>query len=309
MVDKQKRKLLKLLSAAAISQFCFNSPLFSAQQANARFKKIPASGENISPVGMGTWITFNVGNDMELRNQCVQVLETFFTLGGQMVDSSPMYGSSEAVLGYCFDQINNEKNLFSATKTWTSSVKKGKQQFADSQKLWQQPKLDLLQIHNLVNWQQHFPILQELKQDGLVRYIGVTTSHGRRHDELIKIMKSQPIDFIQLTYNMVDREAEQKILPLAQDKGIAVIANRPLQGGRLMDRFANGKLPEWARDIGCANWAQFFLRFIISHPAITCAIPATSQVTHMKENMGTLNVIPLPDEKRRQQMLRYLATL
>ena len=309
MVDKQKRRLLKLLSAAAISQFCFGANALSAGKTNTLLKQIPTSGESISPIGMGTWITFNVGNDIELRNQCAQVLNTFFALGGQMVDSSPMYGSSEAVLGYCFEQLNNEQNLFAATKTWTSSVSTGKQQFADSQNFWRQAQFDLLQVHNLVNWQQHLPVLQEFKRDRLVRYIGVTTSHGRRHSELIKIMKSQPIDFIQLTYNMLDREAEQQVLPLAQDRGIAVIANRPFQGGRLMDRFSGEKLPNWAADVGCFNWAQFFLRFIISHPAMTCAIPATSQVVHMKENMAALNDGPLANEKQRQQMLSYLATL
>ncbi|REL28770.1 aldo/keto reductase [Thalassotalea euphylliae] len=258
---------------------------------------------------MGTWITFNVGDDILLRNERTKVLETFFKLGGEMVDSSPMYGSAEAVMGYALNHIQSPAKLFAATKTWTSSPSEGKQQFVNSQQLWQQARFALLQVHNLVAWQQHLPMLRELKQQGLTKYIGVTTSHGRRHRELAKIMSNEAIDFVQLTYNILDREVENELLPLAQDKGIAVIANRPFQGGRLMQRFEQKPLPSWAIALGCENWPQYLLRFIISHPAVTCAIPATSKVAHMQENMSAANPMALPNATQRQQMVTYLNTL
>jgi diketogulonate reductase-like aldo/keto reductase len=323
-VDQNRRHLLKLASAMGLVICSGHHSLSATPLPSFAAKMIPSSNESLFPIGMGTWITFNVGNDMQLREQRLQVVDKFFELGGQMIDSSPMYGSSEDVVGYCLSQLANKgvsdkkgirkklanKNkLFAATKTWTRSSDSAQQQFIDSQRLWRQQRFDLLQIHNLVAWQRHLPMLQELKQQKLIRYLGVTTSHGRRHSELIKIMKTQAIDFIQLTYNIDDREAEHDILPLAQERGIAVIANRPLQGGRLMDKFQQEPLPVWSKEIGCNNWAQFFLRFIISHPAITSAIPATSQVNHMIENMRAINKVPLPNSAQREQMVRYLAAL
>ena len=286
-----------------------NTIAYQLKAAKFLTKKIPSTGQAIHPIGMGTWITFNVGNDTALRQECAKVLDTFFKLGGEMVDSSPMYGSAEEVMGHALNHIQSPTKLFAATKTWTSSLSEGKQQFVDSQRLWQQEQFALLQIHNLVAWQQHLPMLRELKQQGLIKYIGVTTSHGRRHRELAKIMKDEAIDFVQLTYNIVDREVENEVLPLAQDKGIAVIANRPFQGGRLMQRFEQQPLPSWAIDLGCENWPQYLLRFIVSHPAVTCAIPATSQVEHMQENMSAANTMPLPNAKQRQQMIAHLGRL
>lgn len=307
-LDKHKRLLLKAI--AQLGTIFYSWPLISHAQLLAvpSSKKfiIPKSKEPVFPIGMGTWITFNVGNDALLRQQRTEVVKTFFALGGQLIDSSPMYASAEEVLGYTLKQLPQNAKLFSATKIWTNSKQAGQEQFNQSQKLWYQTNFALLQIHNLVAWQKHLPLLQELKKEGLIRYIGVTTSHGRRHSELKKIITTQDIDFIQLTYNIADREAEQELLPLAQDKGLAIIANRPLQGGRLMDRFENEQLPSWAKELGCNNWAQFFLRFIISHPAITYAIPATSRVEHMKENMLSVNKFPLPNQTQRQRMISYL---
>ncbi|WP_286264101.1 aldo/keto reductase [Thalassotalea atypica] len=298
-----KRQFIK--HVAAVSALTSIHPLFLTSASTTP----PKNEVNVFPIGMGTWITFNVGQDKALRLQRAQVLKTFFELGGQMVDSSPMYGSAEEVLGFCFQQLNGTNNLFSATKTWTSSLPEAKQQFVDSQQRWQLPNFDLLQVHNLVAWQQNLAMLRELKQQKLIRYIGITTSHGRRHNELLKIMQNQEIDFVQLTYNIDDREVERRILPLAHERGIRVIANRPLQGGRLMDLTNNKALPSWASKIGCHNWAQFFLRFIISHPAVTCAIPATSKVEHMVENMGSVNNIPLPNAQERIKMINAFKAL
>ena len=225
-----------------------------------------------------------------------------------MVDSSPMYGSSEEVVGYCLDKLNKHAEVFAASKTWTPSDSQGLAQFKDSQTLWRQKKLDLMQVHNLLNWQEHLAMLKELKAQGLIRYIGVTTSHGRRHGELQGIIENEEIDFVQLTYNMDDRKAEQQILPLAQEKGVAVIANRPLQGGRLIEHTLGKPLPTWAADLACHNWAQFFLKFVVSHPAISCAIPATSKLAHMGQNMAAGRA-ELPSPKQRQRMLSYLQSV
>lgn len=284
----------------------------SATLANASStitRPIPSTGQRIPVIGMGTWITFNVGNDPVLRDQRSNVLKTFFEQGGQLVDSSPMYGSAEAVLGYCLDQTGPlTEQLFSATKVWTSNTEKGKAQIADSQRLWGIRYFNLFQVHNLVNWQKHLETLFEMKAGKQLQYVGITTSHGRRHRDLEDIMKSQPIDFVQLTYHMQNREVEKRLLPLALEKGIAVIANRPFSGGRLIDHVQQHPLPNWSQEIDCTNWAQFLLKYIVSHPAITCTIPATSQVEHMLENMGAGRG-RLPNQKLRQKMLDHVNSL
>lgn len=294
-----------LLGAAGLAA----SGSWSAPASPGAGHLIAASGEGLQPIGMGTWITFNVGNSPQLIAQRGQVLQTFFALGGQVIDSSPMYGSAEAVLGTLFDRTPPPAGLFAETKIWTASADTGRTQFADSQRLWRRRRLDAVLVHNLLNWREHLAFLRELKQQGSIRYLGVSTSHGRRHGELEHLLLGQALDIVQLTYNLADREAEARLLPLAQDQGVAVIANRPLQGGRLMAQSQGKPLPAWAGELGCANWAQFFLRFIIAHPAISCAIPATSQVAHMRENMGAMNPTPLPDPQQRQRMLRYWQSL
>lgn len=308
-IDKAKRNLIKFLPLIGLSLGLKPDHLWAASKANLSLSKIPSSGESIFPIGMGTWITFNVGNDHFLREQRTKVLKAFFELGGQMIDSSPMYASAEQVLGHCLTNINNDKSLFSATKTWTSSSATAKQQFENSLRFWRQKKIDLLQVHNLVSWQNHLAYLQELKQQKLIRYIGVTTSHGRRHAELEKILKSQKLDFVQLTYNILDRDAEKRLLPLAQEQGVGVIANRPFQGGSLISRVQRYPLPPWADSLGIYNWPQYLLRFILSHSAITCAIPATSQVPHMIENMAAINDVPLPSIANRDKMIEYFQSL
>ncbi len=279
-----------------------------AQPGASLARAIPSSGERVPVVGMGSWITFNVGPSQKLRDARVKVLQTFFELGGAMVDSSPMYGSSEDVIGYCLKRIDNDQALFSATKVWTVSEAMGKRQMKKSAYLWGLEKFDLMQIHNLLDWETHLRTLKVWKEQGRVRHLGITTSHGRRHGDMIKVMQSQPLDFVQLTYNIDDREAEKQLLPLARDKGIAVIINRPFRRGDLFSRYAHNPLPEWAAEIGCENWAQLFLKFVISHPAVTCAIPATSRVDHMVENMGALQG-PLPDARMRRRMVQYVESL
>ena len=227
----------------------------------------------------------NVGSRPRLRAARQKGVQSFFDECGGMIDSSPMYGSAEEVIGHCLARIPKKQTMFSATKVWPPTQTFSIRQMNESFKLWGLDQFDLMQIHNLVDWEKHLETFLEWQKEGRVHYIGVTTSHGRRHDELARIMATQPIDFVQFTYNILDREAEARLLPLAQDKGIAVIINHPFQRGSLFDRFEVEPLPDWADAIDCLNWAQFFLKFSISHPAATFAIPATSRVDHMRENM------------------------
>lgn len=271
-------------------------------------RPIPKTGEALPVIGMGSWITFNVGDDAGLRAQRVRVLERFFERGGGLVDSSPMYGSSEAVIGHCLANIERTDGLFSATKVWTWTKWMGVRQMEESERLWGVRHFDLMQIHNLLDWEAHLETLTAWKADRRVRYIGITSSHGRRHDELADVMAEKPIDFVQFTYNVVDREAERRLLPLAADRGLAVTINRPFRRGALIDRLERHPLPGWAAEIGCANWAQVLLKFIVSHPAVTCAIPATSRVDHMEENMGAARG-PLPDAALRRRMIRDVEAL
>jgi len=271
-------------------------------------RAIPSSGEQLPVIGMGSWITFNVGGNPTLRAARVKVLQAFFDQGGAVIDSSPMYGSSEEVIGHCLARISDKQALFSATKVWTLSRWLGVRQMEASNRLWGEDRFDLEQVHNLLDWKTHLATLLDWKEQGRVRYIGVTTSHGSRHEALEKVMAEEPIDFVQFTYNILDREVERRLLPLAAERGLAVIINRPFRRGALFDLFEHHPLPDWASEFDCANWAQYFLKFIVSHPAVTCAIPATSRVDHMLENMGACYG-RLPDPEMRERMIRYVENL
>lgn len=278
-------------------------------QANApATRRIPSTGVAMPPVGLGTWITFNVGDDDELRDECAAVMDAFFRAGGGMIDSSPMYGSAQQVVGYGLRKLGQPKSLFSADKIWISSGSRGPSQIEQSRSLWGVPRFDLLQVHNLLSWEEHLQTLFAMKAAGQLRYVGITTSEGRRHDLLETIMARQPLDFVQLTYNIVDREVEDRILPLAADRGIGVIVNRPFQQGVLLRRLSGQPLPAWAGDIGASSWAQVVLKFIISHPAVTVAIPATSQVAHVRENMAAMSG-PMPDAAMRKRMADHVRAL
>ena len=298
-----------LVSMAALALVPSPGVSFAAAASTAVMKKpVPATAERLPVIGMGSWITFDVGKDRGLRDDRLEVLQTFFEMGGGIVDSSPMYGSSQEVIGYCLERIPDKRALFSATKVWTWLQSRGADQIEESKRLWGLDRFDLMQIHNLLNWEGHLETLLAQKAQGRIRYIGVTTSHGRRHDIMEEVMAEQPLDFVQFTYNILDRRAERRLLPLAAERGLAVIANRPFRRGDLFDYFARQPLPEWVGEFDCANWAQFFLKFIVSHPAVTCAIPATSRVDHMRENMGALRG-RLPDQKMRERMIRHVESL
>ena len=293
-----------LAGGTALAVSAVATPL-AAQAAQALMRPIPSTGEAIPAIGLGSWITFNVGDDQVLRDECAAVMAAFLDSGGRMIDSSPMYGSSQPVIGYGLSK-HGAPPVFSADKVWTSSDGPG--QIEQSRQYWGVPHFDLLQVHNLVAWQDHLKTLYAMKDAGQLRYVGITTSEGRRHDLFEEIMRTEPLDFVQLTYNIVDREVEERLLPLARDRGIAVIVNRPFQQGDLIRALAGETLPDWATEIGAASWAQFILKFILAHPVVTVAIPATSRVEHVRENLAAATG-PLPDEAMRRRMAAYLEQL
>ena len=264
-------------------------------------RRIPSSGEMIPAVGLGTWITFNVGDDPVLRDESAAVMAAFFEAGGAMIDSSPMYGSSQAVVGYGLEKLGRPEALLSADKVWTSSGADGPDQIEQSRARWGEERFDLLQVHNLLGWEEHLETLFAMKAEGALRYVGITTSEGRRHELFEEVMRDHPLDFVQLSYNMLDREAEERLLPLAAEKGIAVIVNRPFRQGSLTRRLEGEPLPGWAGEIGAASWAQAILKFTLSHPAVTVAIPATTRVDHVRENLAAA-AGDLPDAALRERM-------
>lgn len=292
--------MLAAASAAA-------APGASAQNTALR-KTIPSTGETVPAIGMGTWLTFDVGANAQQRAQRAEVLQTFFRMGGGIIDSSPMYGSSQSVVGAALKQIGKPQTLFAADKVWVNGGENGLPQITQTQARWGVDKFDLLQVHNLVSWRAHLETLFAMKTDGRLRYVGVTSYAGLRYDDIERIIENHPIDFIQITYNIADREAERRLLPLAREKGVAVIANRPFREGRLINEAMRHPLPDMAQEIGAANWAQFLLKFIISHPAITAAIPATRRIDHMQENMGALTE-PTPGTELRQRMIDAFTAL
>jgi diketogulonate reductase-like aldo/keto reductase len=270
-------------------------------------RKIPSSGEALPLVGLGSWITFNVGNDPPARASCAEVMRAFFAAGGRMIDSSPMYGSSQGVIGDGLKKLG-ASNVFSAEKVWISSGARGPAQIEASRKFWGVQKFDLLQVHNLLSWEEHLRTLFAMKAAGQLRYVGITTSEGRRHADVERIMRAHPLDFVQVSYNVLDREVENRILPLAQERGIAVIINRPFREGDLVKTIMRKPLPPFAAEIGAHSWAQLILKFIISHRAVTCVIPATTRVDHVQENVASARD-PLPDRALRARIAAHVEKL
>jgi diketogulonate reductase-like aldo/keto reductase len=294
-----RRTFVRASLATAAAAFLPTSS--HAQEGSPARRLIPSTREAMPIVGLGTWITFNVGADPVLRDECAGVMAAFFEAGGRMIDSSPMYGSSQPVIGYGLQKLGRPGTLFSAEKVWTSSATAGPSQIEQSRRFWGVPKFDLVQVHNLLTWKAHLQTLFEMKAAGAVRYVGITTSEGRRHDLVEQIMRKEPIDFVQFSYNVVDREAEKRLLPLASERGIAVIVNRPFRQGALTDRLKGEPLPEWATEFGASSWAQLILKFILAHPAVTVAIPATTRVDHVRENLSAA-AGAMPDPAMRERI-------
>ncbi len=270
-------------------------------------RQIPSSGVPIPAVGLGSWITFNVGSDPVLLERSSKVVAAFVDEGGGVIDSSPMYGSSQATIGHALRNLGYPTSVLAVDKIWTSAAE-GQQQWGQTRARWGIERFDILQVHNLIDWEAHLDFLFALKDSGELGYVGVTTSHGRRHRELEQIMAAYPIDFVQLTYNLGDREAARRLLPLALEKGIGVIVNRPFRRGALVDALRNEPIPGLARELGATSWAQMLLKFVLAHPAITCVIPATTREDHVRENKRAA-LGPLPDARMQQQLVEQFAQL
>jgi len=298
-----------LASLAGLAVWGLGRPLpGQAAAATPLLRTIPSSGEAIPVVGLGSWITFNVGQDAAGLAASTDVIRAFLAGGGRMIDSSPMYGSAQATIGHALGMLGRPKTVWSADKVWDGDLARGTAQMDTSRQRWGVERFDLMQVHNLVGWQAHLPRLFEMKAAGRLRYVGISTSEGRRHAEFEQIMRSHPLDFIQISYNLLDREVEQRILPLARDRGIGVIVNRPFRQGALPRQLARHPLPGWARELGCEDWAQAALKFVVSHPDVTCAIPATTQVRHVQQNLAA-GQGPMPDAALRARMARDVAAL
>lgn len=266
--------------------------------------RIPSSGEEIPAVGLGTWQTFDVGSDEEARAPLREVLRSFVELGGTVVDSSPMYGSSQTVLGDLAVELDVIDDLWVATKVWTEGRAEGRRQMEASMSELRRSTIELMQVHNLVDAEAHLETLEAWKAEGRFDYIGITTSSERQYDAVESLLDDDRLDFLQVNYSLAERASAERVLPRARDRGIAVMLNRPFAGGRLFSRFGGEPLPGWASEIGCEAWSQVFLKYVLSHPAVTCAIPATSDPEHLRENMGGgRGRLPGPDLRRRMEAL------
>jgi len=294
--------------AATLAAVWLAPPGLRAEDKIPLRKTIPASGETLPVIGLGSSQTFDIGSDRAALSGLAEVLQAFFANGGELIDSSPMYGSAEQVIGELLQRVGPQEHLFAATKVWTDGEQAGIRQMEDSLQKWGIRRFDLMQIHNLRDWRTHLETLKGWKAAGKIRYIGITTSHGRFHRELEEILRNEPLDFVQFSYNIEDRSAEERLLPLAADRGLAVIINRPYQRGALFSKVKGKSLPDWAADLDCASWGQFFLKFIVSHPAVTCVIPATAKVRHLQDNMAA-GFGRLPDAALRKRMTDYFIAL
>jgi diketogulonate reductase-like aldo/keto reductase len=295
----QRRDFLRV-APAIVPGTCLAQP-------PALARRIPQLPEPVPAVGMGTWLTFDIGDVPGGVAQRREVLRRFFAAGGALLDSSPMYGRAERLLGELLPGLAGAGRLVSETKVWTPFERLGDSQLDLSRRLWRVSRFDVLLVHNLLNWRGHLKTLRRWKDDGRVRAIGVSTSHGSRHDDAERAIRTEPLDVLQITYNLADTRAE-RLMGLAAERGMAVVINRPFDGGALFDRVGSRPLPDWAGDIDAVHWSQVFLKWVLGHPAVTCAIPATRQPAHMDENMAALRG-RLPDARLRERIAADLRGL
>lgn len=268
-------------------------------------RSIPSSGEQLPVVGLGTWKQFDVGASAAERQSLTEVLKRMAALGGTLIDSSPMYGNAEEVAGDLTAGSGLADKFFYATKVWTSGEQNGIEQMQASLKKMRRTTMDLMQIHNLVDWKTHLKTLKKWKEEGKIRYVGITHYTASAHAQLEEIIKSEDIDFVQFNYSIRVRDAEKSLLKAAQDEGVAVIINEPFETGSLFKAVKGKTLPDWAADYDIGSWAQFFLKFILSHPAVNCVIPGTSNPAHAADNMGA-GYGKLPDEAGRKRMAEWM---
>jgi diketogulonate reductase-like aldo/keto reductase len=269
-------------------------------------RAIPSTGEMLPVVGLGTWQTFDVGGGAAERAALEAVLREFVALGGSVVDSSPMYGRAERVAGDLAAKLGIGRDLFMATKVWTRGREAGVEQMRASARALRTRAVDLMQVHNLLDVEVHLETLGRWKADGRVRYVGVSHYTAGAHADVARLIATRTLDFVQINYSAAEPEAERRLLPMAHERGVAVIANRPFASGGLLRRLAGRRLPAWAAELGCESWAQLLLKFVVAHPAVTCVIPATSKVAHLRENMRA-GTGALPDERLRARIAAAVA--
>ncbi len=296
-MDWRRRALLAALGGALVPA------AFPQEQRLTR--KIPSSGESLRAIGLGTWQVFDVGSDPSSRLALKEVLKT---LGTGLVDSSPMYGSSEAVAGDLVAELGMRERIFMATKVWTSGRAEGIRQMEDSFRKLRVKQMDLMQVHNLLDVATHTKTLLEWKAQKRIRYLGITHYTASAYAQVERWLKTGQYDFLQINYSLGERESERRLLPLAAELRVAVIANRPFAEGSLFRKVKGKPLPPWAAELGIASWAQYFLKWIVSHPAVTCAIPGTGRAEHMRDNVGA-GTGPIPDAAQRKRMLEHFESL
>jgi diketogulonate reductase-like aldo/keto reductase len=301
--NPMRRLVLQALATTAVSAAMVHRSSAEAPVMAAR--PIPASGEILPVVGLGTYQSFDVGREASERDPLKDVLRLFVQQGGKLVDSSPMYGPSESVVGDLAVELGITGRLFMATKVWSSGQEAGRRQMEESMRRMRVERMDLMQIHNLLDWKTHLATLKQCKTAGRIRYIGITHYHSGAYPELERLMRTRDFDFVQFNYSIAEREAEERILPLARDLGIAVIVNRPFAQASLFARTRGKEVPAWAAEFDCRSWAQFFLKYVLSHPAVTCVIPATGKPGHLLDNMMA-GIGRLPDESMRRKMAVFM---
>jgi aryl-alcohol dehydrogenase-like predicted oxidoreductase len=285
-----------------LPKFASRGQLSSDEKLSMLTRSIPSSGEQLPVIGLGTWRVFDVGSSISERASLEEVLRAFVQHGARVIDSSPMYGRAEEVIGELATKLGIQQSLFLATKVWTTGKHAGIESMERSVTRLQTKRIDLMQVHNLIDADTHLATLREWKSAGRVRYVGVTHYEASAFSAVEKILTHEKLDFVQINHSLMEREAEVRILPLAREKGVAVIVNRPFGGGDLFERARSQKLPEWATEFDCKSWAQFFLKWIIANSAVTCAIPATGKVAHLEDNLQG-GIGRLPDAKMRQRMV------
>jgi diketogulonate reductase-like aldo/keto reductase len=301
-------KLVAASAAGALLPIGTSRSLGANESSTMLTRRIQSTGEALPVIGLGTWQTFDVGLSQAERRPLEEVLSQLVRLGGSVVDSSPMYGRSEQVIGDLATGLHLQPKLFLATKVWTQGREAGIESMERSFARLQTKRIDLMQVHNLVDVSTHLPTMREWKAQGRFKYIGVTHYNESGFAELEKVLRSEKVDFVQINYSLAEPEADQRILPLAQERGIAVVVNRPFGGGDLFSRLRSKPLPEWVAEFDCHSWAQFLLKWIVAHPAVTCAIPATNKAQHLIDNAGA-GVGKLPDSKMRQRMTEHARTI
>jgi diketogulonate reductase-like aldo/keto reductase len=304
-----RRQLLKLsagvFGASTLGSF---TNLLMARELPLIQRAIPSSGEMLPVIGMGTSRTFDKKKTPINLLKLSTLVRTLVAEQGKVIDSSPMYGEAEARVGDVLRSLASKPDLFTATKVWIEGEEQGIAQMEESARRMNVERFDLIAVHNLKDWKTHLGTLKRWKAEGKVRYIGITTSHGRDHEEFANVMRNEPLDFAQFSYNLENREAEKVLLPLAADRGIATMINRPFQQGSLFARARGHALPDVAKDIDCTSWAQLFLKFIVGHEAVTCVIPATTKAHHMSDNMAA-NYGRLPDAVQRRELVSIFESL